>query len=152
MGITILLCKNGHQYCLLTTKALNSAIDLLDYLRSFGGPWHFTTMIGFMLIQVFVEHPFFWPTGNIIAWRRLPLTVERKTVSDFYWLNTPPAPAVAPGATSTVSRLHGTPGPWQKVGPVSGSSQSADSSLAFFGEGASSGITPSMVRLHNHVL
>ena len=32
----------------------------------------------------------------------------RGTVSDFYWLNIPPAPASALGARSTVSRLNGS--------------------------------------------
>ena len=36
---------------------------------------------------------------------------ERKTVSDFYWLKTPSAPVIAPGARSTVSRLNGSRGP-----------------------------------------
>ena len=36
---------------------------------------------------------------------------ERTIVSDFYWLKTPPAPAITLGTRSTVSRLNGTSGP-----------------------------------------
>ena len=40
---------------------------------------------------------------------------ERKTVSDFHWLKTPPAPLIAPGARSTVCPLVWTiPWYWQK--------------------------------------
>ena len=35
----------------------------------------------------------------------------RQTVSDFYWLKTPPAPAIALVVRSTVSRLNGSRGP-----------------------------------------
>ena len=35
---------------------------------------------------------------------------ERKTVLNLYWLKTPPAPLIAPGAKSTVSRLIGSRG------------------------------------------
>ena len=44
------------------------------------------------------------------------------------------------------------PRPWQKVGPVSGSSFFAGSTLAFCKEvGSSSGVAPSLIQLHNHV-
>ena len=40
---------------------------------------------------------------------------ERETVSDFYSLITPPRPSVAPGASSTVSRLNGSRGPCSQL-------------------------------------
>ena len=42
---------------------------------------------------------------------------ERKTVSDFYWLKTPPACSIALGARyiRTVSRLNGSHGPGRKL-------------------------------------
>ena len=49
---------------------------------------------------------FFGPAGKIVD-RRLPPTMKRETVSDFYSLKTPAAPSFAPGARSTVSRLNG---------------------------------------------
>ena len=93
---------------------------------------------------------FFLPAGKIIGWR-LPPTVGRKTMSE-YRLKTPPAPSVAPGARSTVSRLNGFRGPCRQLTLYLGPSHFADSSLAFFKEvGSSSGVTPSLVYLHSHV-
>ena len=59
---------------------------------------------------------FFWfgSAFKIMEWR-LPPTVERKTVSDFYWLKIPPAPSVAPGARHTVSRLNCSRGPGRQL-------------------------------------
>ena len=52
------------------------------------------------------------------------LTVEWKTVSDVYWLKTPPAPSFAPGVRSTVSHLNGARARqalaeiWSDIGPL----------------------------------
>ena len=40
---------------------------------------------------------------------------KRETVSDLYWLKTPPAPSIAPGARSTVYRLNGSRGPGRQL-------------------------------------
>ena len=66
--------------------------------------------------------------------------VERKTVSDFYWLKTPPAPSVTPAARY----LHGFsferfPRLWLLL-------------LSLFNEvGSSSRVTPSLMHLYSHV-
>ena len=46
--------------------------------------------------------------------------VERKAVSDFYWLKTPPVPSVTPFKVRDIS-FGRIPQPWQTVGPASGS-------------------------------
>ena len=76
---------------------------------------------------------FFGPAQEIFQWH-LPPTVERKIVSDFYWLKTPPAASIAPGARYTGTRLNGSRG--QVTGPY----HCADSSLAFFKEVGSSSV------------
>ena len=54
---------------------------------------------------------FFWASGENHQYdesRPRYIKRERKTVSDFYWLKTPPAPSIAPGAKSAVCRLNGS--------------------------------------------
>ena len=91
--------------------------------------------------------------GKIII-DSLSLMVERKTVSDFYWLKTLYVTSVSPVTDYAVSHLNGSRGPGSclTVGKVSGPSLCADSSLAFSKEvGSNSRVTPSLVRLHSHV-
>ena len=84
----------------------------------------------------------------ISLWRISPT----KTVSDFYWLKIPFCSCNCPWYHVCGISFERFSRPWQKVGPLSGPSGVADSSLAFFKEvGSSSGVTPSLVRLHMHV-
>ena len=55
---------------------------------------------------------FFWVSGENHQYDefRSRWKHERKTMSDFYWLKIPPAPAIALGARCTVSRLNGSRG------------------------------------------
>ena len=56
---------------------------------------------------------FFRPAGKVIKRLLLP-TVERKTVSDFYWLKTPPAPSVFPWCQVHGISFERFPWPWQR--------------------------------------
>ena len=86
---------------------------------------------------------FFGPVQKIIKCQMcIPPAVEWKTVSDFYWLKTPPAPSVA----TVFERF---PQPWQTVDPVPGPSHCPDSNLKWVG--SSSGVTSFLIHLHSHV-
>ena len=80
-------------------------------------------------------------------------TVERKTVSDFYWLKNPPTLLVSPGARSTVSRLKGSRGPGRQLAGMGPTVPSCWLQLSLFLKrwGSSSEVTPSLVHLHGHV-
>ena len=82
----------------------------------------------------------------IIKWR-LPLTVERKKVSYFYDFF---FSFSCPWFQVHCISFEWSPQPWLIIDPVSGSSDCSASSLVFFKE-SSSGVMPSLVRLHDHV-
>ena len=92
------------------------------------------------------------PLGCFFINKRLPPSVERKIMSDFYWLKTPPAPSITPGVGTTVSRMNGSRGPGRQSAWYRAPTQCANSSLGFFKEvGSASGVTTLLVCLNIHV-